>query len=257
MMMDTRQALLQTILDEPDLDAPRLVFADWLEEYGEADRGEFIRLAVRLYRRGKARTTDPRDPDCERYYQLRRQHGGRWLEEMPRLQGVRWWEFWRGFPTVYVDHYGALKRAAARIWRVSPCEEVAVHWLSEPGGRFLGASPWLDRVRVLRISAIQASLLPGLRSLLKSPRLRHLRVLDLKMAALGDEGAKLLAACPHLTNLDNLWLEDNNIRAEGALALARTPHFPTLKHLDISCNPFFNNEEVRREVKARWGKHCC
>src|SRR5262245_46230214 len=35
---------LQTITESPAEDGPRLVYADWLEERGEADRAEFIRL---------------------------------------------------------------------------------------------------------------------------------------------------------------------------------------------------------------------
>jgi uncharacterized protein (TIGR02996 family) len=37
-------ALLGTILDQPDDDVPRLVYADWLDEHGDADRARFIRL---------------------------------------------------------------------------------------------------------------------------------------------------------------------------------------------------------------------
>src|ERR1700735_2152995 len=40
-------ALLAEILATPDDDAPRLVFADWLEEHGDIDRATFIRLQIR------------------------------------------------------------------------------------------------------------------------------------------------------------------------------------------------------------------
>lgn len=39
-------ALLRTILERPDDDAPRLVYADWLEENGQQNRAEFIRLQL-------------------------------------------------------------------------------------------------------------------------------------------------------------------------------------------------------------------
>jgi uncharacterized protein (TIGR02996 family) len=42
--MTDREALLQSILNNPDDDSPRLVFADWLEEHGEPERAEFIRV---------------------------------------------------------------------------------------------------------------------------------------------------------------------------------------------------------------------
>lgn len=44
--MNDGQALLATIIQQPDEDTPRLVFADWLEEQGQGLRAEFIRLSV-------------------------------------------------------------------------------------------------------------------------------------------------------------------------------------------------------------------
>src|SRR4051812_1418443 len=44
--MTDRDALLASIHATPDDDAPRLVFADWLDEHGEPERAEFIRLQV-------------------------------------------------------------------------------------------------------------------------------------------------------------------------------------------------------------------
>jgi uncharacterized protein (TIGR02996 family) len=49
-------AFLQAIRQEFDDAAPRLVYADWLEERGEAARAEFLRLQERL------RTLKPSDP---------------------------------------------------------------------------------------------------------------------------------------------------------------------------------------------------
>jgi uncharacterized protein (TIGR02996 family) len=46
--MDQRQALLQAIIESPADDLPRLVYADWLEEHGEADRAELIRVQIKL-----------------------------------------------------------------------------------------------------------------------------------------------------------------------------------------------------------------
>ena len=41
-------AFLATILENPDDDAPRLVFADWLDEHGDSERAEFIRVQIEL-----------------------------------------------------------------------------------------------------------------------------------------------------------------------------------------------------------------
>src|SRR4051812_185048 len=43
------RAFIQHAIDSPD-DAPRLIFADWLEDHGDADRAEFIRTQCRLAR---------------------------------------------------------------------------------------------------------------------------------------------------------------------------------------------------------------
>ena len=46
------EAFLEDIVAHPDDDAPRLVFADWLDDHGDADRAEFIRLQVSGVRAG-------------------------------------------------------------------------------------------------------------------------------------------------------------------------------------------------------------
>lgn len=46
--MTTREGLMAAILAAPDDDLPRLVFADWLEENGEVDRAEFIRVQCEI-----------------------------------------------------------------------------------------------------------------------------------------------------------------------------------------------------------------
>lgn len=46
--MTQRHAFLDAILANPADDTPRLVFADWLEEHGEADRAAFIRRSCAI-----------------------------------------------------------------------------------------------------------------------------------------------------------------------------------------------------------------
>src|SRR5262245_13568791 len=74
--MDER-AFLDAILADPDADAPRLVFADWLQENGRPERAEFIRLQIEL---ANLDVTEPR------YFRLRRReqellnaHRAEWL----------------------------------------------------------------------------------------------------------------------------------------------------------------------------------
>ncbi|WP_439621151.1 TIGR02996 domain-containing protein [Gemmata sp.] len=44
--MSDGDALLAAIIANPDDDTPRLIYADWLDENGQAERAEFIRLQV-------------------------------------------------------------------------------------------------------------------------------------------------------------------------------------------------------------------
>jgi uncharacterized protein (TIGR02996 family) len=46
--MTTEAELLRAVLSEPESDSPRIAFADWLEEQGEAERAEFIRVQCEL-----------------------------------------------------------------------------------------------------------------------------------------------------------------------------------------------------------------
>jgi uncharacterized protein (TIGR02996 family) len=46
--MDDQLALLAAVLEFPEQDAPRLIYADWLDEHGDAPRAEFIRVSVEL-----------------------------------------------------------------------------------------------------------------------------------------------------------------------------------------------------------------
>ncbi len=46
--MDDQLALLAAVLEFPEQDAPRLIYADWLDEHGDAPRAEFIRVSMEL-----------------------------------------------------------------------------------------------------------------------------------------------------------------------------------------------------------------
>jgi uncharacterized protein (TIGR02996 family) len=48
--MTDSDALLAAIRAAPDDDAPRLIYADWLDEHGQPERAEFIRLSVQCVR---------------------------------------------------------------------------------------------------------------------------------------------------------------------------------------------------------------
>ena len=56
----TERALLTAIADSPDEDTPRLVYADWLDENGDPDKAEFIRVQIELARLDSRQAVDSR-----------------------------------------------------------------------------------------------------------------------------------------------------------------------------------------------------
>src|SRR5262249_48323315 len=70
------RAFLQAIREQPEDDLPRLACADWLEEHGDLDRAEFIRVQV------EKEPLPAHDPRCqeleERESALLRTHEAAW-----------------------------------------------------------------------------------------------------------------------------------------------------------------------------------
>lgn len=78
-----REALLRPILENPADDCARLVFADFLEEQGEGERAEFIRVGCELVRRDNLFLVGhPRDVLSRRERSLLLTN---WLKWTPRL----------------------------------------------------------------------------------------------------------------------------------------------------------------------------
>jgi uncharacterized protein (TIGR02996 family) len=77
--MSTEEALLAAVRSAPDDDLPRLVSADWLEENGDTDRAEFIRLQIE---RAKM---PPRTPPTAREEELYDGNRERWYGQFLRL----------------------------------------------------------------------------------------------------------------------------------------------------------------------------
>jgi uncharacterized protein (TIGR02996 family) len=86
------EAFLQAILENPDDDTPRLIYADWLEERDDP-RGEFIRIQCRL---AAMSADDERRSLLEGHARaLLARHQDRWLGELRSC--LNGWTFCRGF----------------------------------------------------------------------------------------------------------------------------------------------------------------
>src|SRR5579872_576249 len=93
--MKKQDALLQAVLEAPDDDTLRLVYADRLEEQGDVARAEFIRVQVELARLPE---NDPRAPALKaREHELLSAHYRAWRQELPSWARTRAF-YRRGFP---------------------------------------------------------------------------------------------------------------------------------------------------------------
>src|SRR5262245_31359864 len=101
------EAFLEDIAEHPDDDAPRLVYADWLDDHGHGAKAEFIRAQCELER---LEEYDSRTRELdERVRQLLKENEQQWLGPIGRL--AREWRFRKGLldfievePAVFVEN---------------------------------------------------------------------------------------------------------------------------------------------------------
>jgi uncharacterized protein (TIGR02996 family) len=261
--MTQDDAFLESILENPDDDGLRLIYADWLEEHGNP-RAEFIRVQIELAR---LPDDDPRRPELEeREHQLFEEHGQAWLRPFRGiLAAVDCTPFFHGGFLSEVTFWGqpGARRLLARaevLFRRAPIRWLRLLPLGGHGGRLF---PW-DRPKldVDRLS------LADLRAITALPQLARVTLLDLSGAtldnptggpellvsnAIGDTGASALAESPHLHGLKTLLLCHNIIGDAGALALVESPHLNQLPLLDLSGNRLSNGliDELQRRCGDR------
>jgi uncharacterized protein (TIGR02996 family) len=161
--MTDGEALLKAIIDEPEDDTPRLVYADWLDENGDPDRAEFIRVQVALARLAP-------DEDGHRLEvranELLARHEEQWARPLRGL--VLWHDFRRGFvERVGVEARTFLERPD-HLFRAAPVRGAAIRVPSDvlPA---VTASPSLARLRLLGLvgkpedgGAVRVAESPGL-----------------------------------------------------------------------------------------------
>jgi uncharacterized protein (TIGR02996 family) len=198
-------AFLADICERPDDDAPRLVFADWLEENGQPQRAEFIRVQIEL---AKLDRDDPRRLDLQaRETELTIGHAREWETGLPgwaRSKGH--YDYRRGLiGWLNLTQTEFLRRGEA-VFRIAPVQTV--------------------RLRSVRL---------GIPELAASPLLGRLSGLDLRSNNLIGEDVEALVTSPHLGALTYLGLLQNNI-GDGLPALAAWPGLARIASLDLTLN---------------------
>ncbi|MGL6094372.1 MAG: TIGR02996 domain-containing protein, partial [Fimbriiglobus sp.] len=228
-MLPGSEPFLAAICAAPDDDLSRLVFADWLDENGDPDRAEFIRVQCELAGLGHpfppvvvrrkntpAPAPDPADRPAflaHRNAELWAAHGDAWRAELPECVGSTL-RFGRGFAGwADVSHPGGLARDGDRLMALAPITWVSFRdcpafQLREPVKR----CPWFARVRKLSVAYR-----PG-------------------YGEGGDDVAESLAESPHTGGLGELLMANTDLGDAGLFALCKSGRAGQLQRADLSVN---------------------
>jgi uncharacterized protein (TIGR02996 family) len=248
----TGELLLRAVFAHPEDDAPRLAYADWLDESGgEPERAAFIRVQCELHR---LPADDPRRAVLERQAaNLLRGRKLRWRAQLPKLGGVVWGDFSRGF----VDSVEF--KSTYQFWLHSTriAESLPLHTVIIRPARAVpremdgfGRKGALTRVSHLVLAAQEMND-DRLGKLLSSPYLGRLTRLNLSGNQIGDDGAKQLARCETLPAIKVIDLGTNLIGDDGAGALAESVLTSRLDLLVLTGNPL--SAQAKEMLRAGFG----
>lgn len=189
----THQDFVDAILAEPDDDAPRLIYADWLEERGDP-RAEFIRVQVEMatlakpYRRTSMYSLPMPQPrerkDTERFRGL----WGRHLELLA-THCAEWVEPLIGKATGVIFERGCIEGFSA------PAQTFVTH-----------ASDWYRSmpIRQYCVSAYTSVADKDWRTLLSSPQLLKIRTFELRCSCTPGQ-VTMLAGSKYVANIEELF----------------------------------------------------
>lgn len=274
--METEDAALwRAVVAAPHDDAPRLIYADWLDEHGQPERAAFIRVQCALA------ALDEDDPDRapldRRDRQLWLKHRAAWQAGLPAR--IRRQPFRRGFVHpryrdltarqfrqldddlfahaplwdvgLAVRDPAALDQLAAtdRVRRLSGLELDGATLGPDDLARFL-AAPALESLRGLGLRG--GPFTPDhLRAVVESPAAGRLtRLMVYSAPGLGRTGAELLANSPNVRRLESLTLTNCGLGDPGLRALIGSPHLAGLRELRVASNGL-TAEAVRALHEAR------
>src|SRR5262249_48465802 len=225
-------------------------FADWLDEHGEHDRAEFIRLQIALARASvPASETEAAQKRVDELLFRHRQ------DRLPGCDGVDWMVvFRRGVAEGVAIPRGegeTFAEKAVQLFALEPLQEIAL----DPNPAFwptFAQIPQLRRICRLRIAHLEAA---SVAVVAASPYLTGLRELDLNGSRIGADGVAVLLQSPLLGHVTSLslgglrdiqnydWDETNwidytveNVGEEGVLDLCASPKMAGVRRLDLSWN---------------------
>jgi uncharacterized protein (TIGR02996 family) len=269
--MTDGDALLRAIIESPDEDTPRLVYADQLDENGEHDRADFIRVQCQLEQLLRVRADRhqleyrARQLLCisERVFRFEGHLDERLEQLSENWISLRGWAWVGGLPEAinhvgfrrgFIEEVGMSGRAfmtcAEEMFARAPVRHVTFSRTPTALLPILMTCPHLERLRSACFSE-KAIGRRGAELLANCAFLSRLEALDLTHCHIGDEGLEALATSPHLTRLSALELWGNELGESAARLLLSAPNFSRLAHLRAGRN--FFPVESQRKLEERFG----
>src|SRR5262245_21993702 len=276
-------AFLAAIRSHPFDAAPRLVYADWLDEHdnpvaaarqrvwadvdneerrlalvaayeaiGDHDRAEFTQTQLHLNGLpwGDVRVYCAN----RRSQQLIENHLPEWDEDLPTWarkvsDTARYLSYRRGLPAVVRCSAADWLERGEELLDRHPVKEVVFSWytLQSRLNDWL-RSPLTARVKRFGLSG-QYLTDADLRKLAASPALAHVEWLDLAHNSYGDDGVRALAASTNLSNLRELDLHVSGVGPEGFRAVTQSDRLPHLRRLEVGHNHCAVGDEDMRGLE--------
>jgi uncharacterized protein (TIGR02996 family) len=246
-------ALWRAILDAPHDDAPRLVYADWLDEHGRPERAEFIRVQCQT-------ANDPEHPARRREITLWSRHAEEWQAELPAP--LRAYAFRRGFvyPNLTCDRpidflgLGQELFDAAPLWQMNfrPRTGQSLRRLAGAAGlrsldaldvsgplpprgflAFLNTSP-LTNLRLLHVSGFVRDWARD--EDVDPARLPQLRRLMLTVSPINVSVMEWLTRSHLVAGLESIWIVGGQLGDERVRTMFQTCQWSNLRELGLPGN---------------------
>ncbi|HVL16173.1 MAG TPA: TIGR02996 domain-containing protein [Gemmata sp.] len=171
-MTSDGEILFRAVRENPADDLPRLAYADWLEENGQPERGEFIRLQCEAWHLCPAygTVTEARTAASR----LLREHGDAWHAELPAVPGVEWSDlFVRGFvDSAWVEAGRDVRRQLDAVFASTPVQRLTVINFGLSGLQVLFDSGYAERLKCLTRQGRGAGFGGGVGKLVREARER-------------------------------------------------------------------------------------
>jgi uncharacterized protein (TIGR02996 family) len=231
--MNTEEQFLELIRADRENPAPRLIFADWLDDRGDP-RGEFIRVQCELERQGLSALEQRWLRERER--ELLNEHEHEWLEPIARKKlKTAQWMFRRGFVEEVAIHAGEFSEFGSSLPPLFPLlATLSLRGLNRSNVSGVAASLGLKPFSQLKISTrtdhsfdavsprddehIPSAMLDAysIKRLLNSDHLQNLRSLDLNESRFTESGFRAVLSCPGIRlrafNLSGIELDMDWVR---------------------------------------------